>query len=144
MGGTSLGAIADASGAAAAGVFADDAAGAAEVAEPGGPAGADATHAIVGADASLHLDESQVWTERVGRWRRDVLHATKDVVFWVTLQLAHTCRQPLEHVFAWLSKMKVCGEGSNDEVIVCERLDPLAGLWAAFLPPGHDASTRVH
>lgn len=57
-------------------------------------------------EPELQVEETNAYKEKVSRWKSDVLKATADIRLWITIQVIHTCRAPLDHFFGWLSKAK--------------------------------------
>ena len=88
-----------------------------------------------GADAEeLHLDESNAYTAKLGKWSRAVVSAVTDPIFWAVLRVARLSHRELDHFLHWMQVPigddEWARDGSKLAQLVCGRADDfLTKFW---------------
>ena len=69
----------------------------------------DAAGGAVGDDP--RIEDSAAHRLKIGRWRKEGLHAVRTPLFWVFMKIGHTARAPFDHLVCFIQKH----DGGNAE-----------------------------
>eukprot|EP00959_Pyramimonas_sp_CCMP1952_P112070 2343711-Pyramimonas_sp.AAC.1 len=84
------------------------------------------------------MDES-AYSDRLSKWKADVLLTANDNTFWLTLFIANRTRSPSEHLSRWLQSATTSDSRPRSIDFVCVKGRQFANEWVDLLLEGNDA-----
>lgn len=100
-------------------------------------AGSNDTEAVAVAIDELAVEQTQAYTEKLGRWRRDALEVMQDLLFWKVICMMTWIRPPCTHLSHFLKKQfsssEVAEVGAHMVQLATGKAESIAGEFNSIL-----------
>ena len=95
-----------------------------------------------GPDADEEEDDANTYSQKLGRWSREVDAAVHTDEFWIVLDIAHVTRGPFMHLENWLESQRTRNDSDKSEApamleLVCDKVEEIRKEFEELLDSDH-------